>query len=63
MKSIPNDISINEEILIEFKKFLQDRLKEKKIQAMKDGPFPFRGFGLSGTISPGVTPFNFPFLD
>lgn len=49
--------------LIEFKKLLRDKLKAKKIQVMEDSPLPFKGTGLSGTISPGITPLEFPFLD
>ena len=46
------------------KEMLLKKLKKKeKLKIMEDGPFPLRGTGLSATVSPGITPFTFPFLD
>lgn len=66
MSSKNDDISeilIDSESLDELKKLLTERVKKRRIKLMEDGPFPFRGTGLSGTVSPNITPLNFPFLD
>lgn len=58
------DESVDGESLIELKRMLHEKMKKKMTRkALIEGPLPFRGSGLSGTVSPAVTPLSLPFLD